>query len=181
MWVLKVLLYYNVLFLNLVIPLQFNLYLTEWNNNLNRNDIVLQHDCLRIDAWENKKDIYEIISYCISEWPSSWTIHANNFNQHFTFAELSQRNITSEHLYHWSAPIDLIENYQHYLDELLISNKILFSTYVYYNCTLPNFDSMCQYSFDEYESSYSSFQQIIYEFYTTVEYQSKNHTCYTHL
>ena len=34
----------------------------------------------------------------------------------FRFQELKQLNLTSEHLYQWSAPIDVIEEYQIYLD-----------------------------------------------------------------
>ncbi len=72
------------------VPLQFNLHLTKWDNNI-ENDIVVQHDCLRVDVWENKEqDIYEILSYCMSEWPSKWNIQSNNSDQIFTFAELSQ-------------------------------------------------------------------------------------------
>ncbi|CAF4587903.1 unnamed protein product, partial [Rotaria magnacalcarata] len=59
--------------------------------------------------------IRQIISYCMSELPSIFPIETNNQFPKFTFAELSKLNITSQQLYRWSAPIDIIEDYQYYL------------------------------------------------------------------
>jgi len=168
-----------MLFLQVLAALQFNLHLTEWNNT-DENDIIVQHDCLRIDVWENI-DNYEIISYCMSNWSSEWNIETDNSKRRFTFAELSKRNITSQQLYQWLAPMDLIEDYQYYLNQLLISNETSMSTYAYYNYTLPNFGLRCEYSFDEYNPFYLSLRQLIYEFYNTIEYKLNNEACYTHL
>ncbi|CAF5007954.1 unnamed protein product, partial [Rotaria sp. Silwood1] len=51
---------------------QINLDLTDWTND-DESNIVLQHDCLHVAAWiEEENDPYQIISYCMSEWPSKW-------------------------------------------------------------------------------------------------------------
>ena len=68
-------------------------------------------------------DSRQIISYCMSEWPSKFKIKENNLDQKLTFSQLSKQKITSEQLYHWSAPIDLIEQYQFYLNQLSKSEK----------------------------------------------------------
>ncbi|CAF4083566.1 unnamed protein product [Adineta steineri] len=76
---------------------QINLDLTHWTSNTESNSS-LQHDCLHVAGWiENEEsDPYEIISYCMSEWPSRWNIKKNNQDQYFTFAQLYQLNIISE-------------------------------------------------------------------------------------
>jgi hypothetical protein len=57
-----------------IAPLQINLDLTDWVNGTERND-ALQHDCLHVAASTDKdNDPRQIISYCMSEWPSKWTI-----------------------------------------------------------------------------------------------------------
>jgi hypothetical protein len=177
MFLLKIILCYIFLFSFTVISIQFNLHLTEWTDN---NEVV-QHDCLRVDAWEDKKDIHEITSYCMSEWPSKWKIKKNSLDQEYTFAELSKLNITSEHLYLWSAPMDTIENYQFYLNQLSISNQTLVSPYSYVNCTLPKFGPLCQYSFDRYIPDYSSLNNIIEDSFMNKRSKEMNQTCYTHL
>ncbi|CAF4014589.1 unnamed protein product, partial [Rotaria sordida] len=65
--------------------------------------------------------------------------------QKFTFDELSKQNITSQQIYHWSAPIDIIEQYQVYLDRLSILNGSSLRTEIFYNCTLPRFGPIYQY------------------------------------
>ncbi|CAF1673497.1 unnamed protein product, partial [Adineta ricciae] len=53
-------------------------------------------------------------------------------------------------------------------------------TYVFYNCTLPRFGPLCQYSFDAYEPYHSSLQEIINNFYLQ-KYDPTTLTCYIHL
>ncbi|CAF0823055.1 unnamed protein product [Rotaria sp. Silwood1] len=60
----------------------------------------------------------------MSEWPSKWNIQKNNQDQNFTFAEFYKLNITSEQLYLWSAPMNVVERYQFYLNLLLTSNTL---------------------------------------------------------
>jgi hypothetical protein len=103
--------FFYFIFLHLIVGTpQINLYYTDWTNSSNN---VLQHDCLRIVAFIEQAHVTrQIISYCIDEFPSEIQIENENFFPKFTFNELSKQNITSQQLYLWSAPIDLIEDYQ---------------------------------------------------------------------
>ncbi|CAF0825556.1 unnamed protein product [Rotaria sp. Silwood1] len=161
---------------------QINLDLTDWTND-DESNIVLQHDCLHVAAWiEEENDPYQIISYCMSEWPSKWKFQKNNQDQNFTFVELYRLNITSEQLYLWSAPMDVVEHYQFYLNLLLTSNTSSSSmaTYMFYNCTSPKFGPLCQYSLDAYKYHHLTLNEIIREYYL-YEYEPTTLTCYTHL
>jgi hypothetical protein len=93
-----------------------------------------------------------------------------------TFSELSKQNIRSEQLYFWSAPIDLIENYQFYLNEFDFS----LSKEIFYNCTLPRFGPQCQYEFDYYSND-SSLYELIDKYFRSNEYDPTTLTCYKHL
>ncbi|CAF3312330.1 unnamed protein product [Rotaria sp. Silwood2] len=76
--------------------------------------------------------------------------------------------------------MDLAERYQFYLNQLPISNETSMSTQLFYNCTLPQFGSMCQYSIDDYDPLQSSLNEIIYQFYSH-QYEPTTFTCYVHL
>ncbi|CAF4082700.1 unnamed protein product, partial [Rotaria sordida] len=150
--------------------------------NDNKTDIVFQHNCLYVPTFTGKENnIHQIISYCLTEWSSKWIIEENNLDQKFTFNQLYKQNITSQQLYLWSAPMDVVERYQFYLNHLSISNQSSFmATQLFYNCTLPRFGPLCQYSLDTYISPNSSLYEIIYDFYQH-EYNPINLICYTHL
>ncbi|CAF3562154.1 unnamed protein product, partial [Rotaria sp. Silwood2] len=94
---------------------QINLHLTDEVNH-NRSDIVFQHDCLYVLASTEKQNIHQVLSYCLTEYSSQWNIEENNFDQKLTFYQLYQQNITSQQLYNWSAPMDIVERYQFYLN-----------------------------------------------------------------
>ncbi|CAF4637042.1 unnamed protein product [Rotaria sp. Silwood1] len=161
---------------------QINLDLTDGIND-NESNIVLQHNCLHVAAWiDEENDPYQIISYCMSEWSSKWNIRTTYQDQNFTFAELNKLNITSEQLYLWSAPMDVVEHYQFYLNLLLTSNILSSSmaTHMFYNCTSFRFGPLCQYSLDAYNSHHLTLNEIIHEFYRH-EYKPTTLTCYTHL
>ncbi|CAF0926861.1 unnamed protein product [Adineta steineri] len=161
---------------------QINLDLTHWPNNTESNSS-LQHDCLHVAAWiENEEsDPYEIISYCMSEWPSQWSIEKNNQDQYFTFAQLYQRNISSEQLHVWSTPLDIIEYYELYLNHRLISNtSVVMPINGFYNCTPPRFGPLCQYSLEIYQSDHLTLNEMIHDYYLH-EYQPTTLTCYIHL
>jgi hypothetical protein len=163
-----------------VTSIRINLDLTDVVDN-NESNSVIQHDCLHIPAWENQHNIRELISYCMNEWSSKWNITKNSVGEVFTFADLSYLNITGQQLYLWSASMDIIEKYQIYLDERLISNQPLMSAERYYNCTLPRFGPMCQYSFDNYQSDHLSLNETLYDFYLKNYESKRNQTCYQHL
>ncbi|CAF3517106.1 unnamed protein product, partial [Rotaria sp. Silwood2] len=161
--------------------LQINLYLTDWASGNENNDGLL-HDCLyATSATRFDREPYQIIPYCMSEWPSTWKIQKNNIDQKFTFAQLALENITSEQLYLWSAPIDIIQRYQYYLDELSNSTTNLMATEHFYNCTLPNFGPSCEYNLFAYKSHQASLDEIVNEFYKVNRYEPTNLICYMHL
>jgi hypothetical protein len=87
----------------------------------------------------------------MSESPTQWNIQNSQFNQMFTFAELYKQQITSQQLYLWSTPIDIIERYQLFLNEFPISINTSMARELFYNCTLPRFGPICQYEFDNYK------------------------------
>jgi hypothetical protein len=137
------------------IPIQHNLHFIARVGD-NESDVVRQHDCLPVDHWENKENIYEMTLYCMSEWSSKWNIEKNDVDQRFSFAQLYALNVTSEQLYFWS-------------------------TYWFFNCALPTFGPMCQYSFDEDKPSQLTLNKIISDFYRRNQTSQMNQSCYIHL
>ena len=102
----------------------------------------------------------------------------------FTFVQLKEKSISSSQLFEWSASIDIIENYQAYLDgdlhiDLNNSQNSFPSEYIFYNCTLPWFGSRCQYIFSAYLNSLEDYIFAIY----TMEYHyfTPELSCYIHL
>ncbi|CAF4110326.1 unnamed protein product [Adineta steineri] len=96
----------------------------------------------------------------------------------FTFAQLSENNVTSQELYQWSASIDLIERYEFYLNQ---STKSSLANDIFYNCTFPRFGSKCQYDLNNYTRNHSSLYEFINNYYSSYEYKPSDFTCYTHL
>ncbi|CAF1153792.1 unnamed protein product [Adineta steineri] len=154
------------------LQIQINLYDTNWSNeNLN-----IQHDCLIIPVHiEDEAESHQTISYCMGEWPSQFNLIENNFDNKYTFSQLQERDVTSEQLYYWSASIDVIEEYQNYLDKKSFENQI------YYNCTLPYFGSKCQYTLEIYNEIYSTINDMIHNYYKYNLYEPTLFTCYDHL
>ena len=168
--------YLLVVYLVVASP-QINLDLTDWVDK--KTD--LPHDCLHVAVAIKSDNVQEIISYCMNEWPSKWQMINNHFDQIFTFVELHKKNVTSEQLYRWSGPMDVIENYQWYLNQISIGNvPSAMETQVFYNCTLPRFGPQCQYSLDAHASHHSSLTEIIRDYYLQAS-EPKTLTCYTHL
>ena len=155
---------------------QINMHLTDW-----KNDKDLRYDCLYAVTAFNRADIVDIItSYCMTEWPSKWQIKENDIDNRFNFEDLSKQGITTEQLYHWSAPIDTIENYQLYLDKKLNDSENI--SMEFYNCTFPYFGSKCQYILNNDKNSrYSSFNEFVHSYYYHNRYVPSTFTCYTHL
>ena len=154
---------------------RINMDRTDWTDEWG-DDNGLQHHCLNVLASkEQNTDPYQVISYCLSESSAQWNMEANHLDPKFTFAQLHQQQITSEQLYNWSAPIDVIERYQSYVNQSSSRGSEFF-----YNCTWPRFGPICQYSLDIDGSDHSSLNEIIREFYKE-EYIPTSLTCYTHL
>jgi hypothetical protein len=97
---------------------QLNLYYTD-----EIDDNEFQHNCLHIVINEKQElNSRRIMFYCMSEFPSKFNIEDNHLSSKLTFDDLWKQNITSEELYLWSSPIDIIERYQFYLNQLSIDN-----------------------------------------------------------
>ena len=127
---------------------------------------------------------HQIIHYCFrpSEKPEDELHFLNTRNQNFTFDQLQMNNISSHQLYLWSAPIDLVEQYEIYLNNTNSSSEI-----IYYNCTKPWFGPLCQYSFDLKDHSLQLsdivkgvFQNKVMRSIGSTEILS-NLSCYTYL
>ncbi|CAF0773728.1 unnamed protein product [Adineta steineri] len=161
------------------LQLQINFYQTNWINE----DHDFEHDCLNIISYTREESYdRQMMSYCMTKWPSKFAIQDNNFDKKLTFFELSQQHITGEQLYLWSAPIDLIEQYQYYLNrQSYFDSTSSLANQVFYNCTLPYFGSKCQYMFNNYDYNYSSLNEIISNYYEYNRYQPSLFTCYIHL
>jgi hypothetical protein len=123
----------------------------------------------------------EIIFYCMSELPWKFNVENDNLFSIFTFAELSKQNITSEKLYLWPTPIDIIERYQFYLNQLSTSNYLSLGTEVFYNCTMQRFGPMCQYQLYFHYPFHLSLYDIVRDFQLQHEYHPINLTCYIDL
>ncbi|CAF4725954.1 unnamed protein product, partial [Rotaria sp. Silwood2] len=154
----------NFIFCNFIFSEpQINFHYThvEVENEINNG---LRHNCLRITLIGNVGMKREFKNYCMNKL--SWKLHVKNNNtfRKFTFGELAKQNITSQQLYLWSAPIDLAEHYQFYLNHLLTSNDTSLETQTYYNCTFPRFGSMCQYELYLNPRNYSYIDEVVQYF-----------------
>ena len=132
---------------------EFNLFHTgaaDYNN--------LYHDCLYykvIDSIKKYEDIkidvqipYQTIQYCIRPIESILSDDKRMTNGSilsvFNFVELRKQNVTVQDLFSWSAPVDLLELYQQYIETANVSS--LFQTF--HNCSPLWFGVYCQYTFD---------------------------------
>ena len=92
--------------------------------------------------------------------------------------ELRIENITTDDLLLWSAPIDVVEDYQYYLNEMNSSYSML----RYLNCTKPWFGIQCEYSFQFNE--HFSIDQIIQQQFSQKKIDSDgllSVPCYIHI
>ncbi|CAF3994623.1 unnamed protein product, partial [Adineta steineri] len=96
---------------------QINLYFTnQRSESENYDEIGIRYNCIRLASnMKQENSTREISSYCMSESSLKFHIEDDNSFQTFSFAKLAKMNITSEDLYFWSTPIDIIEQYQIYL------------------------------------------------------------------
>ena len=128
---------------------QFNVYFTDEQYESN-----LIYNCLYYNAAEHLAGIEhgwvglsQIIPYCIRSKPDGKLTFTslNKNSSSYTFNELRLKQITSEQLVEWSAPIDLAEHYQMYFHN---SNELLVNE-TFNNCSRPWFGQFCQFRFDE--------------------------------
>ena len=153
-----------------------------YSNSASAYENEVQHNCLYLNIGRFLDDIYEILLFCLSESISEFPIENTDKLVNFTFDELKKRNVSSDQLYTWSAPIDLIEDYEFYLNQSTKSDSMK----RFFNCTSPRFGPQCQYQFvfdysDDYANDFQTVSNIIDFLY--LQYRSKdlNWTCYEHL
>ncbi len=101
------------------------------------------HDCLyRFESSSNGL-AYHLVPYCVRHT----SIHSENacFGTKFTFQELRSNNVSSQQLWEWFAPIDIIDDYAVYL---LAKSSNDNNGQVYCNCSSRlSFGTQCQYRF----------------------------------
>ena len=130
---------------------------------------------------EEEGDAYQVVSYCLTEWLPEPAVKENHLMRTLTFATLQERNIGSRQLYLWSAPMNIVEQYQRYLDDLMTANgPSPMATQLFYNCTFPRFGPRCQYALDVANTDHRSLDEQVYSFYRQ-RYRPTTFTCYMHL
>jgi hypothetical protein len=105
-------------------------------------------DIIIYDKMKNFQTPYQTIKYCIRPFGNLdkpiQGMMKGNIVANYTFEQLKQLNITVEILLSWSTPVDLVEQYQIYIDKLNSSLK----SEMFYQCESPWFGVFCQYTFD---------------------------------
>ncbi|CAF1023211.1 unnamed protein product [Rotaria sp. Silwood1] len=150
---------YIMIFLALhnAVHTQYSLYYSDIRQNS-----YLTFDCLYTQIIEGELNTYssyimnnQLTSYCRrpdndEKQDEISDMLEENIANKITFNELRKKGVTSEQLLSWSAPIDLVEQYE-------INNQS--DEQLFYNCSSLWFGSKCQYRF-VYNSSLS-FNEIV--------------------
>jgi hypothetical protein len=166
----------QLILLSSTLAIRHHLYHTDYP--LTNSD----HDCFyRFENSTNNLSRHLVV-YCLRQ--STIKSEEKCFGNEHTFNELRSFNITPTELFHWFAPIDLIDDYAVYLRNNDTNKQI------YCNCTNGHaFGKYCQYEFVE-GNKQSTFDEIVQqtlmtsglnrrEFYLMHEKNST--TWYTHL
>jgi hypothetical protein len=130
---------------------------------------------------------YQIIEYCLRPKNINSTSIREEPRFHtktaYTFAQLYRNGVTCDELLSWSAPIDLVENYQIYLND---KNDSVTSSLEYHRCSSEfYFGPHCQYTFtnNEEANELHSFSQVVRNSFNAKKRKlgDINLTCYEHL
>ena len=121
---------------------------------------------------------YLLIPYCLrpSEEDENPTISQGSIAHETTLEDLKARNTSVDDLFRWSAPVDLVEDYQYYLETL---NSSLASL-TFNNCSATWFGPRCQYQFQQQ----GTFQAIVYRSFLSKSQDDRDHDrliCSIHL
>jgi len=112
------------------------------------NDIVNFNDVDNMNVRKPYRQGHQIIPFCRRDGEN----HQNEVDKEsiylrsspLTFEQLKERNVSSAQLYAWAAPIDIIEQYEAFVNGHGKKNGSLF----FYNCTsFQQFGRRCEYSF----------------------------------
>ena len=123
----------------------------------------------------------QLIDYCLRPAHRKMTItniedHYETWTSQLNFHDLRAKNISSDQLLSWSAPVDLAEDYQIFL----IKPTNVSSKKVFYNCTSSWFGPLCQFSF-RHSTTESFYAMVRLRFAAKLPpWQSLSPTCYEH-
>ena len=123
----------------------------------------------------------QLIDYCLRPAHRKMTItniedHYETWTSQLNFHDLRAKNISSDQLLSWSAPVDLAEDYQIFL----IKPTNVSSKKVFYNCTSSWFGPLCQFSF-RHSTTESFYAMVRLRFAAKLpSWQSLSPTCYEH-
>jgi hypothetical protein len=126
---------------------------------------------------------HQIIEYCLRPIEKYLFIenssYINIIDDNFTFMNLREKNISSEMLLSWSAPIELTERYEIFLNNVSDSSSEKQS--LFYKCTLPWFGPHCRFTFDS-DMDWSLISTITSHFKSRFRItEGPTMTCYMHL
>jgi hypothetical protein len=129
---------------------------------------------------------HQVIPYCLRPLSEEnfFVADVNFINTNdsmFSFAELKEKNISSQMLLSWSIPIDLIERYEIFLNDRSISSLSPENEILIHNCTWPWFGPLCRFKFDaEFYISLKNFVRFIFLSKSKLRNITQI-TCYIHL
>ena len=143
---------------HLPVKYRLNLYDSADKRRFKDDSVPLQYDCLYYQLIEdilNETEVFtwsdQLTSYCFRPSNESSIFTAVTLgiqipdHQKYTFTQLKAKSVSSRQLLEWSAPVDLIENYQAYLQGE--TNTFIAGESIFFNCTPPWFGSHCEYFF----------------------------------
>jgi hypothetical protein len=139
-----------------------NTYEAYYQEVTENEEMTLQYHCLYYDVIDNiaaDEDYIwanQLMTFCFRPLDQNATVFPHDLGAQtltegkYRFAELEGKNISSSQLLDWSAPIDIVEAYQAYLDNGNRDPDIRMSTtnterLIFHNCTPPYFGPHCQY------------------------------------
>ncbi|UJR12210.1 hypothetical protein I4U23_016387 [Adineta vaga] len=174
---------------------RLNLYNVYWQEMFLSGAVSLEYDCLYyvkndaiIEFDESYDWAHELLTYCIRPDNQSSISNTNQFNSllfdqnNYTFAQLEINAVTVTQLFEWSAPIEIIENYQRYLEnkdnDIVTRATNTDEKYRFYNCTPPWFGSRCQYSL---MWAASTLELFIDQIFSDAHLSPTLPACYIHL
>jgi hypothetical protein len=94
---------------------------------------------------------HQIIPFCRRDGIDDGPIVIEHFIPSFTFNDLNNRNVSSRELLTWSAPLELAEHYQAFVEgKNNAETETIGASSLFYNCSsVSRFGQFCQYSFTQ--------------------------------
>ena len=156
---------------------QFNIYRTVSYEDGFCLLYYVHYDDHFFDTYESKPTVsHQIIPHCLRLLTEDFYDDGSMISSKYTFEELREKNISSQQLLSWSAAIELVEEYEIFLNNP--SNISFSNESVFYNCTSSWFGPFCRFTFDF--SSNMSLHKMILSIFTQRSpiYSGARITCY---